>query len=110
MMSVPGVGPLVALSYLSAIEDPTRFASSRRVAAHLGLVPRRWQSGEMDRQGRISRCGDGMARTMLFEAANVIFTRVRAPCRRDPRRGAPLRPRRRDHALTPPWIPGTASM
>ena len=79
MMSVPGVGPLVALTYLSAIEDPTRFTSSRRVAAHLGLVPRRWQSGEVDRQGRISRCGDGMARTMLFEAANVIFTRVRAP-------------------------------
>lgn len=79
MMSVPGVGVLVALTYLSTIEDPTRFTSSRRVAAHLGLVPRRWQSGEMDRQGRISRCGDGMARTMLFEAANVIFTRVRAP-------------------------------
>ena len=79
MMSVPGVGVLVALTYLSAIEDPTRFTSSRRVAAHLGLVPRRWQSGEMDRQCRISRCGDGMARTMLFEAANVIFTRVRAP-------------------------------
>jgi transposase len=79
MMSVPGVGALVALTYLTAIEDPTRFTSSRRVAAHLGLVPRRWQSGESDRQGRISRCGDSMARTMLFEAANVIFTRVRAP-------------------------------
>ena len=79
MMSVPGVGPLVALTYLTAIEDPTRFTSSRRVAAHLGLTPRRWQSGEVERQGRISRCGDRMARTMLFEAANVILTRVHAP-------------------------------
>lgn len=79
MMSVPGVGPLVALTYLTAIEDPTRFSSSRRVAAHLGLTPRRWQSGEIERQGRISRCGDRMARTMLFEAANVILARVRAP-------------------------------
>ena len=79
MMTVPGVGTLVALTYLTTIEDPTRFASSRRVAAHLGLTPRRWQSGEMDRRGRISRCGDRMARTMLFEAANVILTRVRAP-------------------------------
>ncbi len=79
MMSVSGVGALVALTYMTTIEDPTRFASSRRVATHLGLVPRRWQSGEMDRHGRIFRCGDGMTRTMLFEAANVIFTRVLAP-------------------------------
>jgi transposase len=79
MMSVPGVGVLVAIAYLTAIEDPTRFASSRRVAAHLGLTPRRWQSGEVERQGRISRNGDEMARTMLFEAANVIFARVHAP-------------------------------
>ncbi|MCG8512062.1 MAG: IS110 family transposase [Rhodospirillales bacterium] len=59
MMSVPVVGPLVALTYLSAIEDPTRFTSSRRVAAHLGLVPRRWQSGEVD--GRAAFPGAGTA-------------------------------------------------
>jgi transposase len=79
MMSVPGVGPLVALSYLSAIEEPTRFSNSCRVATRLGLTPRRWQSGEVERQGRISRCGDRLARIMLFEAANVILTRVQAP-------------------------------
>ncbi len=49
------------------------------MATHLGLTPRRWRSGEVERQGRISRCGDGRARTRLFEAANVILTRVRAP-------------------------------
>lgn len=62
LMSVPGIGALSVLAYVSTIEDPTRFARSRSVGAHLGLTPRRYQSGEIDRSGRISRCGDGLAR------------------------------------------------
>src|SRR6202158_3243254 len=63
LMSVPGVGLLSALAYVSTVEDPSRFARSRSVGAHLGLTPRQYQSGESDRSGRISRCGDNLART-----------------------------------------------
>lgn len=80
LMSVPGIGPITGLSYVSTIEDPCRFRNSRAVGAHLGLTPRQYQSGEIDRSGRISRCGDRLARTMLYEAAVVIQTRVRRPC------------------------------
>lgn len=80
LMSVPGIGPLTGLAYVSAIEDPRRFTSSRSVGAHLGLTPRQYQSGEIDRSGRISRCGDGLARTLMYEAAVVILTRLKRPC------------------------------
>jgi transposase len=80
LMSVPGIGPIIGLSYVSVVEDPSRFRSSRSVGAHLGLTPRRYQSGEIDRSGRISRCGDSLVRTLLYEAAIVIQTRVRRPC------------------------------
>ncbi len=77
LMSVPGIGALSVLAYVSTVEDPARFSQSRSVGAHLGLTPRRYQSGEVDRSGRISRCGDGLARTLMYEAAVVILTRVK---------------------------------
>jgi transposase len=77
LMSVPGIGVLSVLGYVSTIEVPQRFRGSRAVGAHLGLTPRKYQSGEIDRNGRISRCGDGLARTLLYEAAVVILTRVK---------------------------------
>jgi transposase len=58
LMSVPGIGVLSALAYVSTVEDPGRFSRSRSVGAHLGLTPRQYQSGEVDRSGRISKCGD----------------------------------------------------
>jgi transposase len=64
LMSVPGIGVLFSLAYVSTIEDPGRFGRSRSVGAHLGLTPRQYQSGEVDRSGRISRCGDTLARTL----------------------------------------------
>jgi transposase len=75
-MSVPGIGVLSALAYVSTVEDPGRFSRSRSVGAHLGLTPRQYQSGEVDRSGRISRCGDTLARTLLYEAV-VILARIK---------------------------------
>jgi transposase len=77
LMSVPGIGAVSVLAYVSTVEDPGRFARSRAVGAHLGLTPRQYQSGEVDRSGRISRCGDTLARTLLYEAAVVILHRVK---------------------------------
>jgi transposase len=76
LMTVPGVGPVVALAYIAVIDDPQRFPHSRDVGAYLGLTPKRYQSGEVDQAGRISKCGDGFARTCLYEAAGVLLTRV----------------------------------
>jgi transposase len=76
LMTVPGVGAIVALTYRSTIDDPGRFRSSRSVGAFLGLTPRRYQSGETDRVGDISKAGDPAARVALFEAAHVLLTRV----------------------------------
>ena len=81
LMSVPGIGVLSVLAYVSTVEDPARFSRSRSVGAHLGLTPRQYQSGEFDRSGRISRCGDGLARTLMYEAAVVILTRVKRASR-----------------------------
>jgi transposase len=72
-----GIGALTSLAYVSTIEDPSRFSRSRAVGAHLGLTPRRYQSGEVDRSGHISRCGDGLARTLMYEAAIVVLHRVK---------------------------------
>ena len=80
LMTVPGVGPITALAYQSAIDDPTRFRRSRSVGAYFGLTSRRHASGEIDWSGRISKCGDGMVRTYLFEAAGVLLTRVPQWC------------------------------
>lgn len=75
LMSAPGVGAIVALTYVAAIDDPGRFSSSKAAGAHFGLTPKRYQSGEKDVTGRISKIGDGGVRTALYEAANVILTR-----------------------------------
>ena len=75
-MGVPGIGPITALCYLATIDDPTRFNKSRNVGAYVGLTTRRYASGESDWTGRISKCGDTMLRTYLFEAANVLLTRI----------------------------------
>jgi transposase len=78
LMSVPGVGPVTALSFMATIEDPRRFGRSRDVGAYLGLTPRRYQSGDRDVSGGISRLGDAMTRHYLYEAANCLLTTVRA--------------------------------
>jgi len=76
LMTTPGVGAIVALTFSSAIDDPARFRSSRMVGAHFGLTPRKYQSGETDVTGRISKIGDHGVRVALYEAANVILTRA----------------------------------
>ena len=76
LMTAPGVGAVVAATFTSAVDDPSRFAKSRTVGAHFGLTPRRYQSGETDVTGGISKVGDAMARTALFEAAQSMLTRT----------------------------------
>ena len=76
LMSVPGVGPLVAITFTAAVDDPARFRRSRAVGAHFGLTPKKYQSGETDVTGGISKVGDAMVRTALYEAANVLLTRT----------------------------------
>jgi len=76
-MTVPGVGPIAALSFRAGIDDPLRFTSSRAVGAHFGLTPRKWQSGTIDIDGRITKQGDGDVRTALCEAAASLLLRVR---------------------------------
>lgn len=73
LMSAPGVGPMTALAFRATIDQPERFRKSRDVGAHLGLTPRRYQSGATDVQGRVSRCGDELARTALYEAAHSLL-------------------------------------
>ncbi len=80
-MTVPGIGPITALAFHAAIDEPSRFRRSRSVGAYLGLTPRRFASGEVDWSGRISKCGDAMVRTYLFEAAGVLLTRVPHWCK-----------------------------
>jgi transposase len=75
-MTAPGVGAIVALTFRSTVDDPARFRSSRSVGAFLGLTPKRYQSGETDRVGAISKAGDPTARVALFEAAHVLLTRA----------------------------------
>ncbi len=76
LMSIPGVGPLTALAFKSAIDQPQRFRKSRDVGPHVGLTPRKYASGEVDYNGHITKCGDAMLRTHLYEAAQVLLTRV----------------------------------
>ncbi len=76
LTTVPGVGPVVAPTFKAGVDDPARFTRSRAVGAHFGLVPRKHQSGEVDRTGRISKVGDATVRTALFEAANVMLSRA----------------------------------
>jgi transposase len=76
LMTVPGVGVVTALTFRYTIDDPSRFRSAQSVGAYLGLTPRRQQSGELDRQGHISKWGDRLLRTYLFEAASVLIHRT----------------------------------
>lgn len=80
LMQVPGVGPLVALTYAAGVDDPARFRHSRMVGAHFGLTPRRFQSGTMDWSGAISRAGDAGVRRALYQAANVLLHHSRGWC------------------------------
>lgn len=75
LMSAPGIGAIVGLTYVSAIDDPTRFKSSKSVGPQFGLTPKRYQSGERDVTGRISKIGDATVRWALYEAAHIILTR-----------------------------------
>jgi transposase len=75
MMSAPGIGTIVGMAYVAAIDDPTRIKSSKDVGAHFGLTPRKYQSGETDITGRISKCGDAGVRALLFEAAHIVLTK-----------------------------------
>jgi transposase len=73
-MTAPGIGAITALCFRATISDPTRFKRSRSVGAYVGLTTRRYASGEIDWTGRISKCGDAMLRSYLYEAANVLLS------------------------------------
>jgi transposase len=73
LMTAPGVGAVVALTYRATVDQPQRFVHSRAVGAHVGLTPKRYQSGETDYDGGVSKCGDALLRTMLYEAAHSLL-------------------------------------
>lgn len=77
-MTIPGIGALNALAYKTGIDDPTRFRRSADVGPHFGLTPRRYESGETEHVGSITKCGDAMVRSLLFEAAMTLLHRVKA--------------------------------
>ena len=77
LMTAPGVGAVVALTYRATVDQPQRFVHSRAVGAHVGLTPKRYQSGEIDYDGGVSKCGDALLRTMLYEAAHSLLTHSR---------------------------------
>lgn len=77
LMTIPGVGPIVSLSFVALIDDSTRFSKTSDVGAFLGLTPKRHQSGEMDWSGRVSKCGDAAMRGLLFEAASYVISQVK---------------------------------
>jgi transposase len=77
LMTIPGVGVVTALTFRHTIDDPSRFRSASTVGAYLGLTPRRNQSGETDTSGKISRWGDRLLRTYLYEAATVLLYRTK---------------------------------
>jgi transposase len=81
LMSIPGVGAIVSLTFASAIDDPGRFTSSKQVGAYFGLTPTKYQSGETDIDGRISKIGDASVRANLYEAAHIILTKPLKGCR-----------------------------
>jgi transposase len=80
LMSVPGVGAIVSLTFAAAIDDPARFKSSKQVGAYFGLTPTKYQSGETNIDGRISKIGDAWVRAGLYEAANIILTKPLKGC------------------------------
>jgi transposase len=76
LMTVPGVGAPVSITFKTAVDDPARFTSSKAVGAHFGLTPKKYQSGETDVTGGISKLGDAEVRAALYEAANAVLTRT----------------------------------
>ena len=80
LMTAPGVGPVAAMTFRATVDVPARFRKSKAVGAHFGLTPRKHQSGEVDRTGRISKRGDRMVRTALFEAAQAVMIRLTRWC------------------------------
>jgi transposase len=75
LMTIPGIGPITAMTYKAEIFDPTRFSDSRTVGAYLGMTPKQYSSGEIHKQGRISKCGSKELRSLLTEAGVVVLTR-----------------------------------
>ncbi|MCP3733048.1 IS110 family transposase [Sphingomonas sp. MG17] len=117
-VTVPGVGPVVALTYRASVDQPHRFLHSRAVGAHAGLTPKRHQSGEIDYDGGVSKSGDVMLRTMLYEAAQSMLTHskkwswlkawgMRVAQRRGMRRATVAVARRLAVILHRMWIDGT---
>jgi transposase len=118
LMTVPGIGPVVSMAFTATIDVPARFKSSKAVGAALGLAPVLNQSGESKRIGRISLCGDGMARTLLYEAAQVMLTRtttwswlkawgMKVAARRGLQKGIVALARRLAVVLHRMWVNGT---
>jgi transposase len=118
LMTAPGVGAVVALTYRATIDQPQRFVHSRAVGAHVGLTPKRHQSGETGYDGRVSKCGDTMLRTMLYEAAQSLLTHgrkwswlkawgMRVAQRRGMRRAIVAVARRLAVILHRMWVDGT---
>ena len=118
LMTAPGVGVVVALTYRATVDQPQRFVHSRAVGAHVGLTPRRHQSGEIDYDGGVSRSGDTMLRTMLYEAAQSLLTQsgkwswlkawgMRVAQRRGMRRAIVAVARRLAVILHRMWVDGT---
>ena len=81
LMTVPGVGPIVALAYIATLDDEKRFRKSVDVGAFLGLTPKRHQSGEVDWSGKITKCGDCDMRRLLYSAASTLISCTRKPSR-----------------------------
>jgi transposase len=118
LMTAPGVGAVVALTYRATVDQPQRFIHSRAVGAHVGLTPKRYQSGETDYEGGVSKCGDALLRTMLYEAAHALLTRgakwswlkawgVRVAQRRGMRRAIVAVARRLAVVLHRMWVDGS---
>jgi len=80
LMSTPAVGPIVSLTFASAIDDPSRFTSSKKAGPLFGLTPKKYQSGETDYSGRISKTGDASVREALYEAAHIMLTKPIKGC------------------------------
>ncbi len=118
LMTAPGVGVVVALTYRATVDQPQRFVHSRAVGAHVGLTPRRYQSGEIDYDGSVSKSGDTMLRTMLYEAAQSLLVHpgkwswlkawgLRVAQRRGMRRAIVAVARRLAVVLHRMWVDGT---
>src|ERR1700731_1335788 len=118
LMTAPGVGAVVALTYRATVDQPQRFARSRGVGAHVALTPKRFQSGEVDYDGRVSKCGDALLRKMLFEAKHSLLTHrgkwswlkawgVRVAQRRGMRRAIVAVARRLAVVLHRMWVDGS---